>query len=369
MLQLLSDHYTGARRIAEVEAADERRKTLISLAVLQLLTVRSDNAAVSVSELDVRIKSLNDLNHDHQLQLARLRHLSSTKEKLHEAKIEALLQENTRLKQALSLNLKVPSTTSFQPRIALNITRPAAFGSSQLRNYSLPVLKSLTTGEGTDASILSPISRKRDGLQLLKGDLFSITNTQDVNVDDIADVKLKVSLTAASGRTVPSRTSSQQNPRSLEGPNAGTPHATPTKRGGETSTSMLTDLDEPDANSTTLVTATSNNSGLLSEDDTFASANSTLNGNTSLGSVLFKKKKKKMILSRTDAAKLPLADGKLKPQGKGLNIEDEDVNTLNYYDDENFKEDKSGLPVISRKRPLSLEVPEPKRRKNVFTID
>lgn len=376
-LQLLSEHYKRRQRIGELEAANEHRKSLIALAVLQILAVRSTKDAVSVSELDLRIKSLSDLNHDHQLQLARLRHLSSTKEKIHEAKIEALVQENARLKQALSHTLKVPSVSSFQPRIALNITRPAAFGKAQSKNYLAPALNSLSKAEGskegTETSILSPISRKREVLRLLKGDLFSITNTQDVNVDDIADVKLSGPPAGAAGpeptKGVPSRTSSQQLSKTLEASNAGTPETTPTKKSTNTTTSILTDMDEPDANSTTLVTATSGHSGILSDDDIFASANSTLNGNMSLGSVLFKKKKKKMLLSRTDAAKLPLGEVKHKAQGKGLNIEDEDLNTLNYYDDDNFKDDKAGLPVANRKRPLSLDIPEPKRRKNVFTID
>lgn len=106
-------------------------------------------------------------------------------------------------------------------------------------------------------------------------------------------------------------------------------------------------LPEPDANLTNL--------SVSEAEENFQSANTTLTEEAGL------KKKKKIQLLSANASKVSL-----EPQGKGLNVEDEDLNSLNYYHDDNFQEDHSS-PIRPTKRKLD-DGEEPPKKRHVFKI-
>lgn len=102
------------------------------------------------------------------------------------------------------------------------------------------------------------------------------------------------------------------------------------------------------------------------DDDTFASANSSLQPDEKDK----KKKKKKLQLWKSEASKLDLAPEK---RATSFGLDDENINPLNYYQDENFNEDGDSPPKSSRKRKLDELSPAPetfkRKKKNIFTID
>lgn len=90
------------------------------------------------------------------------------------------------------------------------------------------------------------------------------------------------------------------------------------------------------------------------EDETFHSANNTLLGET-------KKKRKKIQLVASEASTV------IVPQAQELGVDDENLNSLNYYNDENFKEDNSS-PIRPGKRRHSPESEPAVKKRHVFKI-
>lgn len=384
-----------------------------------------------------RIEELTKKNHDYELTINKLKQLHTTKEKLQESKLESLREEVWKLKQQLKdqprNNLQVPTLSHFQPNLEAGSSRPSsAFSTSPYvnkimfnqgngglaKNYLSPTFNSINKSvfvPDFKSSILSPIQHKRKVLMPTKakreytnynsmkkqfeqnGQLPQKENTVEPETPN-KRVTRAVSKKVSSPAPVPTSTrhSSNSTNRSSASPSLETADLTPTRlpNNGKLFDDKMRSLDEvinksftsantseaendtPDANSTTIDSTTSRTTAgrgaHMSEDETFASANSSL----AKSSEKKDKKKKKLRLWKSEVSKVSISspnDKTLKNRNKGLHLEDEGLNTLNYYQDENFLNDNNDTPKVSRKRkndetettPLAFK----KKKKNVFKID
>ncbi|CUM53707.1 uncharacterized protein AC631_00753 [Debaryomyces fabryi] len=379
-----------------------------------------------------RIAELTKKNHDYELTINKLKQLHTTKEKLQESKLESLRDEIGKLKQQLKdqtrNKLQVPTLSQFQPTLEPSSSRPSsAFSTSPYvnkimfnqgsgglaKNYLSPTVNSINKSifaSDSKSSILSPIQHKRKVLVPTKAKReYTNYNSMKKQFEQNGNLPQKEStvepetpnkrITRAASKkssspvTTPTRHSSNNTNRSS--PSVQTADLTPSRlpNNGELFDDKMRSLDDvinksftsanaseaendaPDANSTTIESISSRTTGRgthMSEDETFASANSSL----AKSSEKKDKKKKKLRLWKSEVSKVSISspnDKTSKNRNKGLHLEDEGLNTLNYYQDENFLNDNNDTPKMSRKRkndesettPLTFK----KKKKNVFKID
>ncbi|ABN68666.2 predicted protein [Scheffersomyces stipitis CBS 6054] len=320
----------------------------------------------------------------------------------------------------------VPSSSSFRPRINLNgLSRPKSATLSSIkkfplarptsvsseRNYLSPTFNSINKSiYSSDVStVLTPISNRtiskprgkyitarnlhelgnspvtsKFGISKPPTKLTTLTQKIEAQKDEneppkTAEAETEAEIGAKSATTsvlrsspakTPSRKSFIENFDKSSGSSSPSPEFTPMRVSSDkTSAPVSRDIEETGFGNGKVTRIEKFDNTLQTDEDTFASANSTLVGNVS-GDVLPEKKKtKKLQLWKSGATKVPLTAPGKKPHSLGL--EDENLNSLNYYEDGNFATDESP-PKPQHKRQLELSpVPEPaKRRKhNTFRID
>lgn len=402
-LQKLLNSLEELRRI---EHENERRKNLIRLAVLRVVTLtgkskraKKSNAAPS-PELAVEgdlegLKKLSELNQEYVVVISKLKQLYATKEQLQESKIEALKEEVDKLK----LELKWKASTS---KYELNKHVPfsqgsGAFKSSYLNSnplsneYLSPPSKALFSSNDHIDSILSPLKITKSKNRLAskkptKGDIFN-NNTNELYT--------MLNHNHETPRKSPSRLSFVQN---FDNSHDSTRLSfvknidsskdsiqTPTKpnklpRGSNPSKLPRGDLSKlpKDYSPVPFLHSTANNlevsDGSDDDDDTFVSAHMSVSSDTSDNGP--KRKKRKLQILTSQASKIQIANVLPRDISGGLHLEDEDVNTLNYYHDDNFQDDSFNEP-LKHKVPVQKSVKTPaeavqnpvKTKKNVFKID
>lgn len=384
-----------------------------------------------------RIADLTKKNHEYELAINKLKQLHTTKEKLQESKLESLREEIGKLKQQLKEQphnkYQVPTLVQFQPNIEHNISRPtSAFSTSPYvnkimfnqgsggpsKNYLSPTINSVNKSvfvSDSKSSILSPIQQKRKALAPAKAKREytnynsmkkqfeqngQLPQRQETVEPETPNKRITRSVTKSesSPALTPTRSPINSNRMSASPSSQVVTNTafTPTKtvNNGKLFDDRMKSLDDvinksftsantseaendiPDANSTTIESTTSrtpNINAQVSEDDTFASAN------TSLAKLSDKKdrKKKKLKLWKSEVSKISISspnDKKYNAHSKGLHLEDEGLNTLNYYQDENFFNENNDTPKVSRKRRMNEETESTplvfkKKKKNIFRID
>ncbi|CAK7899524.1 hypothetical protein CAAN3_04S06458 [[Candida] anglica] len=385
----------GQRELDQIVAKDTERKQLIRLAVVQALRL---NGSINQKKNASREPTPTTIspNHEYELIINKLKQEHATKDKVFESKIETLKDELARLKQQIKEQNEtvsaVQSMTNYNTKSrhsGNNInssfsTSPYVSKLFNSKSYLSPTTNSLnksisgSTSTATSladvSTILSPIQPKRKvnlAATKPKRSYFNFNHMKKFHEEAMAlgistdievpikkgnDQKLNVR-----GASVSNAVDSSSILGSLETSEV---VKTPSKQVQAANTSVtnvtnfLTDGDEEEEDGET----------------TFASANSTLNGQIPSSSSDEKgtKKKKKLQLWKSEATKItPSEDVNNNSPNKGLNLEDEETNTLNYYQDSNFLEDTETpkkLKRNARDRAASGRVTK-KRKKNVFKID
>lgn len=346
-MDLIDKHFRLQEEVKTIERENESRKLLIRLAVLRVLSLRAPEKSKG-TKLETPPSLAGSVPadatkklHDYELRISVLKLQLSTKEKVHEAQVDELKDLIALLQKQIDEN-----ATSVPAR--RNVSNPVSL-------WSKTSLISPPTSSGRSISLgsrlLSPSKSvfntalpvfKRLKVFNVKGNSFN-----DLGIESIASsASLKLSQT----------NSAKTNGAYFSSPNSSVENS-PVKKTSPTPVGEGADFDGPanvelempgpDANSTNL--------SLSEPDETFLSANGTLTDDAG------QKKKKKIQLLSTSASKVLL-----EPQGKGLDVEDEDLNSLNYYNDDNFQEDNSS-PIRPTKRKLEGGEQPPKKR-HVFKI-
>lgn len=346
---LLDEHFRLQEQVRSIEIKDESRKLLIRLAVLKMLSLRGSDSTKSTKQqqspqpTSTIPENISEKLHDYELRISVLKLQLSTKEKVHEAQVDELKDLVGQLQKQLDERTSIEP----KPRLVSNPVRTynrTSFLSPPTSSGRLMSMSSRLLSPGQSVfSATSPIFAK---LEVIKGKgnsfadfgLESIASKASLKLSQTEEKKKKPEVYFSSPNS-----SVESTPRKKEG------LETILRKSDEVESSGLA-LPDPNANLT--------NISVSDGDETFQSANATLSEDTSLGS----KKKKKIHLLSTHATKIMLE----QLQGKGLNVEDEDLNSLNYYQDDNFQEENSS-PIRQSKRSLDDGEDSPRKR-HVFKI-
>lgn len=425
---------------------DVERKSLIKLAVVQAINtcqkykqnISSDRATEETAE--------HKSSHDYDLIISKLKQEHATKEKIYESRIEALNEEIEKLKDS---TFSEPSSQISRPTSAglssSSISRPGlSFSTSPYlnkltstsRNYLSPTINSLSRSiasvpspdDHLGSTILSPIqSKKKVSVQQQANpkpkrtytnfNTLKRMNPGGPSIDDIIKGRVLKQLNVPNARrahVIQNNSSNTSEPTTTvitatsvttTRSEPGTPSKSSTNQNeaetenGLESANIGSSFDEsqgPFSAATSMAT---------SDDDFYASANSTLNNievgqqSNSIDDSSGKKRTKKRVqLSKTGARKLSHTDGHqygspdagnsslMKQESdtgrekslfakndtspnKGLNLEDEDLNTLNYYQDSNWTEENDSTPKRGSSRIGSDGGGQKKRRRIIFKID
>ncbi|OBA19430.1 hypothetical protein METBIDRAFT_45976 [Metschnikowia bicuspidata var. bicuspidata NRRL YB-4993] len=330
MSVLADERLQLALQLKEIEHRDENRKHLIRLCVMKALCLTQEATVPASSQDPVNFDALQKKVHAFELQVASLKMQLSTKEQAHAAKVDDLREEIARLKKnsdfCAGSNVARASTRASRGRVKL-----AAVGSPVSR---LTISMSLFFAK-------SPFSDLKSG----RGNSFS--------GDGIASVASQASFKL-----------SRSGPKPIEevfSPNNSSAESTPKK--SKTNSDILQESSriepqglsgigtEKRASSETLTTS---NTTVSDPEETFLSANMTFESEKEK-----KTKRKKIRLVSSEASKLILA------QHDGGHDEEKDLNSLKYYQDENF-ESGSGSPARPQKRPAAAGPVT--KKKHVFKI-
>lgn len=361
---LIYKHLETQNELRELENRDEKRKSLIRLAVLRVIAL--NKVAEHKPQTD-EMEHLVTKNHEYQVIIDKIKQEHSTKEKLQASKIETMKEEITKLKLQLKANTITPSASSGGYSSGLQWLR----NQESLHSSTLNSRLKLKYNEGVSSSALSPtyptsLQNVSDNssviLTPLRKKKFPIPTTKReyTNYNTLRK-KIEEKMNNP-GTTIPLSKSTpikDNTPEKLE-----TRTNSFSKRAESTpiSNKIEPERDISSAN-------TSRNTSLVSatDDDTFASANSSLGSVKSVESTKSEKKKKRLKLWKSEATKVTLESEKREND----NLDDVNMNSVAYYQDSNFLPESS--PSRKPQKRGSDEVtPAPsnvKRKKNIFKID
>lgn len=309
---LLRDHYAFAQQLRDLDHENDTRKRLVLLCVLKLLAQKGNIAAPAPAAPAAPIAAPDNTElqrklHDYELRISVLKLQLSTKEKAHEAQVDELKD----LVEDLQGQLQASSVQSKKAAARRPLSPPSSAGTS----------KSLRLPSRSIFAASPEFSR----LLLGKGNSFAGPAITHI----ASQALLKLSQTRRKTDVFSSTPSAE---------------ATPSKN-----------RDEQDAplDGMALGELTPGKDELLSaseQEETFQSANATFSSDT-------KKGKRKVRLLSSEATRLLL-------DVKGQ--DDDDVDALNYYQDENFKDDHT-LPTRPKRVLESADGP-PVKKRHVFKI-
>lgn len=375
----VAEHYEKRRQIDLLEGEDERRKHLIQLAIMRVAAIT--RAPSPVATLNENVEKLSQKCLNYELTINKLKQEWNTKEKLNEAKIDKLKEEVTKLKQrgkpTGALVLKGTSVGSGFQRTSLSYaTSPYLSRAVGSKNFLSPTLNSLNKTTVKNPMLVSPIGNRR-GKYITAKTIKNAIQKPVQNPMLTPKPKLKSTNTewnlSMTMNKSPTRMSfvenfdlsdSNEDALGVFNEKESTPTSdSPTKMKSQVSVSPNgVEKEGPDANSTaiideTVISAGSDKSGFTTDDEeSFASANSTLN-NTN-------ERPKRKQIKRLNLAGSLIESGK-RAVSRGLSVEQDGINTLDYYKDTNFTEGNEESPNF--KRTVSGEFEKKKRR--VFKIN
>lgn len=332
-------------QIKDIYHKNEHRKHLIQLCIMRAQCLNQDKSAKfgnGVSEKTVskttiptpqnssipreEMDTLQKKVHGFELQVASLKMKLSTKEQAHAAKIDELKETIERLKSEgpqLNIsknpgrkNIGVSRVSKTKPRLSSTgspVSRPTKAMSLFFANSPFSDLKSGRGNSFSGVEITSVASQAS----------LKLSHAVPRSTDDV------FSPNNSSAESTPKKTSVGKGPIPKEQDHE--PSAAETL-----STSMSMTVSDPD--------------------ETFQSANATFDTEKSEK----KTKRKKIRLVSSEASKLILA-----LSDKGLDGDGEDLNSVKYYQDDNF-ESSSRSPGPAPKRPIAAEPVA--KKKHVFKI-
>lgn len=319
--ELVSKHYKGRQQLLTLQHEHEKRDHYVCCVVLGLKLLAS---------LGPNLKSVMDLQHDFDVKSLKLKLEYSAKSSFQEAKIDTLKDENTKLKAKL-----------------LTLEKAAASASSRPSS----ILKSLTTSRGS-SDILISNGQTRKGL---------FTPTKPLASVSAADDPFSLSARARNIFGTSSRRPLLDDASLIS--------STPFKRLPEAGFSDNSNTDTHSPTSETLLRRSRSGSSTADEqndstdEEPFASAESAIS-NTSTASVDRKKRRRKLQLRNASRVNLPVQS---KTTGN-LGLDDEEINTLNYYQDDNFQVNNATDASLILPPPSS-DISTGQKRKKTFSIE
>lgn len=423
LVQSFSSFADGEFELQNLRSLDTQRKSLIKLAIVQAINISNANRAKALLQEVLKAPSRvitptptgePKSAHEYEIIINKLKQDATTKDKVYESKIELLRNEVERLKNQLYQNPLLTAGGMSSMSSSAPLSAGTALFSSQsnsisntnfsfggnhghghghghglsfstspylnkvARNYLTPTINSLSKSIDSVASpeglrILPAIENKKKLIQQQQQGQKAKPKRTYTNFNTLKKLNSAEGITSddiMNGRTL----------KQLNVPNARR------KPGIVTVTTLLSSVASGISTPSKSKNVTSDEEmGSLSsfadddDEDTFASANSTLsNSVASNGNTAGQKKKKKLKLWKSEATKVSIpkeADASIPSTNntspnKGLNLEEEDLNTLNYYQDSNWTEESEFTPKKDqKKRTISDENGTKKRKKNVFKID
>ncbi|KAM9903683.1 hypothetical protein OXX79_003198 [Metschnikowia pulcherrima] len=362
MSALDNDRLALALQLRDIEQQDERRKHLISLCVMKAVWLSQKSMKTSMNDQEKHTKSsssgdsrpisasetpasLATSNSDalqkklqsFELQVASLKMQLSTKEQAHAAKVDELQEELTRLHQERAN----PAPT---PKIGLNGTKKVK----------------LTRNGAKLTAVGSPISRNRPVSSFFANSPFSDSKSGKGNSFSgvgITSLAAKASFKLSHKAPKPADDVFSPNNSSAEStPKKSKPNHSMLEESSRIELQQKKNTDKPTETDINVphIETSSTNLTVSDPEETFQSANATFD--TEKGK---KTKKRRIRLVSSEASKLLLAS-----QDRGLE-EGEDLNSVKYYQDENFGSDAKS-PVPALKRPKTAEPVA--KKKHVFKI-
>lgn len=366
----IAEHYERRRQIDVLEQEDSRRKQMIRLAITRVVSLSQTVSAPKTANENIEKLTQKCLNYE--LTINKLKQEWNTRDKLNEAKIDKLKEEVSKLKQKGKPSggsiLAGSSLGNGLPRTSLTYaTSPYLSRAVGSKNFLSPTLNSLNKSTNKNPMLVSPIGNRRGKYvtaKTMKNAIQKPTNPVITPKEKpkITNTEWNLSLTMNKSPTrmsfVENFDLSDSNDDVLNIFNE--KDTTPTNKRTSTSVIGSAERDAPDANSTAIIEETviiggSDRSGVSTDDeDVFASANSTLNSTTGA---------KRKHIKRLNLAG-SLIEGK-RSVSRGLSVEQDGINSLDYYKDNNFTEGNEESPNF--KRTVSGDFEKKKRR--VFKIN
>lgn len=337
---LTEEHYRLRGKLKELDHEEHLRKTLVQLCAYKVLAL--SKGTVVAKEDPATSNVLTEKVHDYERRVSVLKQQLSTKEKVHDAVVEDLKTKVAELsKQLEQTSRQAPAPGPGKRSTFLSPPSTAA------HHRSMP--------QFTDHSFFSPGETKSVFSKLLFSPVLSRPSLVGARAPPLGSKAKSLKESLASLLKEDTQKSQlepvmepQPNVFSSPGTSA---DATPIKKRPQE------DDAEIEANLTTV-----NHNTSVDENDSFRSASADLLNRQI--AIPGKSKKSKIRLLSTDATRVAL------DHGKGLLAEDEEINSLDFYNDDNFAEDNHSSLLRPAKRPReeSEEPEETPRKKHVFKI-
>lgn len=322
---LAEEHYRLKNKLRDLDHQESIRRSLVLLCAYKLVAL-SKSGSMGPRAEPQNANALTEKVHDYERRVSVLKQQLSTKEKVHEAVVDDLKSTVAELNKQLELNSRQPTGP---PKRSSFLSPPQS-----ARQRSMP--------QFTDHSFLSPGDSKSVFSKLLFSPVLSRPSLAGVTAPPLGTKakSLRESLAV--------QEKSQAEPAA---PNVFSSPASSTE-----GTPKKGQAEEIEANLTTVNHDTF-------DEESFRSASADLLNRAI--AIPKKGKKSKIRLLSTEASRAPLDH-----HGKGLLVEDEEINSLDFYNDDNFAEDNHSSPLRPAKRPReeSEEPEETPRKKHVFKI-
>lgn len=383
---LVESYYSLKLEINEVLELDRKRKALITTALLTL-SKRKKN-----EENNKKHKTENKQTHEYELIISKLKQESVTKEKVWELKVESFKEEVKRLKLQLKeqkIQPSVPSLDTFQPRLdsagSLHTfsTSPyvskISFASGEVKDAGLIFLSRAKSLFDEATNILTPVKKKQiyPFSKKKKREYTNFNTMRRQHEVSLSSQKKSLSETLSRQSTTPER----NNVNHLNHPI--THQSTPTGKPTPISNGMLFEDQEKsleDVISGSFTRTQGNQEDISSSTiESHQTTHSDLESsflNVESASTEGKPNKRKVLnLWKSQVSKVSNSFSQIPTDdAKALHLEDEELNTLNYYQDANFlEENDDNSPARKRHRPdpdssMASSVLANKKR-NIFKID
>lgn len=330
---LLRKHYELRQELRGLEYEEVERKRLVELCVVRILS-QSHKSTATLQPQTINQGTTEKLR-ELERRISVLKQQIATKDTVHEAKVEQLKDTINDLRR--ELNEKSSDSTKLKFGKATLLSPPGSSGG----RTALPNL--------SDTSMFSPGS---EGRSVFQKTLFSPVLSRP----NVLKEKRMASNKTQSLKDSLSREGERSNifssPNSSTSTNASKRKRLVTPDGNDGNDAN--DIDNIEANLTSL-----GNLSLMTsdEDDTFQSASGSL-----LGKVTLPRKKRKIQLMSSEALKVSLDS-----HGKKLHLEEEEMNSLDQYQDANFQDDTHSSPLRHPHHSTQQSGSQPKK-KHVFKI-
>lgn len=361
----IDEHFRLQEQIHIIDRENESRKLLVRLAVLRLLSLPGTQTPTQkphkVTEQTQTASqgipdNVSEKLRDYELRISVLKLQLSTKEKVHEAQIDemkdlaAMLQKQ--LDEANSVNLERKTMNLGKKWIKpMFISPPTSSG----RSVSLGSM--LQSPKSSVFSTASPVFTK---LKVLKGKGNSFADFGSESIASKASLKLSLSEKKKPQVYFSSPTSSAESTPIKSAEHEAELSLAPPETSGMVAEVPVLETNEDD-NARLPITEVNANLTSISESELYQTANATVQeGSAATDTKKIRMKKIQLLSANSSKIVLGL-------QGRGLDMEEEDLNSLNYYADDNFHDEHSS-PIRPTKRKMDESSEDPPRKRHVFKI-